>query len=204
MSILDPRDAPLWERARPFLDVRSNDVHTLISYRLGLALLRQNPDAAASIVLPAIVLHDTGWKLMPADKLAAAVGPTPKYPELQREHEIAGVVIARDILAAVADPSIPVEPVIAIIDGHDTRAEPHSLEDALMKDADKLWRFTAHGVETIGGWFDTPAAETVAMLESFVLPKFCTATGRAMAEALLAEQYASAHLDHAMAGGSAI
>ncbi|MCX5496074.1 HD domain-containing protein [Kaistia dalseonensis] len=203
MSLLLPRDTPLWNLARPYLDVRSNDAHTLYSYRLGIALLRVHPEADGAIVLPAIVLHDTGWKLMPAEKLAAAVGPSPLYPELQREHEIAGVAIARDILATVGDPTIPVEPVLAIIDGHDTRAEPHSIEDALMKDADKLWRFTAHGVATIGGWFDTPAQETVAMLESFVLPKFCTSAGRTMAEALLAQAHAAAHLDQALGEVSA-
>ena len=43
--------------------------------------------------------------------------------------------------------------MIEIIDGHDTRKHALSLEDALMKDADKLWRFSRHGVATIGGWF---------------------------------------------------
>ena len=38
-----------------------------------------------------------------------------------------------------------------------------------MKDADKLWRFSPHGIATIGSWYDMPARETVAMLESFVL-----------------------------------
>jgi len=36
--------------------------------------------------------------------------------------------------------------VVAIIDGHDTRPEARSLEDMLVRDADKLWRFTPAGV----------------------------------------------------------
>ena len=63
-----------------------------------------------------------------------------------------------------------------------------------MKDADKLWRFTGHGIATIGGWFDTPPKETVAMLESFVLPSMLTETGTAMAQALIAEGTASAFM----------
>ena len=35
---LEPRDMPLWHDARAYLDVRSNDVHTLISYGLARAL----------------------------------------------------------------------------------------------------------------------------------------------------------------------
>lgn len=34
-----------------------------------------------------------------------------------------------------------------IIDGHDTREEPLSLNDKLVKDSDKLWRFTPVGCE---------------------------------------------------------
>ena len=50
-------------------------------------------------MLPAVLLHDVGWKMFPEEKLAYAVGPNAKYPELQREHEIEGARIAREILA---------------------------------------------------------------------------------------------------------
>jgi hypothetical protein len=88
--------------------------------------------------------------------------------------------------------------VIAIIDGHDTRKHALSLEDGLMKDADKLWRFTAHGVAAIGGWFGSPAKETLAMLERFVLPSILTDIGKAAAAASLAEQSAMAWLGELM------
>lgn len=189
-AYLVPRDIPIWLAARPWLDVRSNDVHTLISYRLGQALLRLDPEADAAVVLPAIVLHDVGWKMFPPEKLAAAVGPNARYPELQRDHEIEGVRIARDILSALAIPGLATEAILAIIDGHDTRKAAISREDAIMKDADKLWRFTPHGVSTIGGWFNSPRSETLSMLESFVLPTLLTPVGRAMAEALLASAVA--------------
>ena len=189
-------DIAIWLCAKPWLDVRSNDEHTLISYRLAQALLRSHPGADSRIVLPAVLLHDVGWKMFPAEKLADAVGPNAKYPELQREHEIEGARIARDILDALTVPGIDSDRVIEIIDGHDTRKHALSLEDALMKDADKLWRFTDHGVRTIGGWYGMPAQETVAMLEDFVLPSMLTDTGRAAAEALIAEQSAKPWLPH--------
>ncbi len=189
------RDLPLWRLALPYLDVRSNDEHTLISYRLGIALLRSAPSVRADIVLPAIVLHDTGWKQMPAEKLTAAIGPNAKFPELQRDHELASVEIARPILAQ-AGADLDSGAICDIIDGHDTTKQARSAEDAIMKDADKLWRFTAHGVATISGWFETPAKETVSMLADFVLPSFLTPEAKIMAQALLAQAEAAAWVDH--------
>ena len=192
------RDVPTWLAARPYLDVRSNDEHTLISYRLSRALLRMRPDVDEATVLSAILFHDVGWKKIPLEKLTASVGPKPLYPELQRVHEVEGIVIARPHLEALAVPGVDIDAVIAIIDGHDTRKHAISGEDALVKDADKLWRFTSHGVRTISGWFDMSAKATVAMLEDFVLPQFLTPEGRAMAEGFLAEGESEAWLTDMM------
>ncbi len=193
-NFLRPEDLPVWREARPWLDVRANDEHTLISYRLGQALLRVLPEANAAVVLPAILMHDVGWKRFPPEHLAQAVGPNPKYPELQRAHEVEGVKIATEVFSRLAVPGLEVDRILAIIDGHDTRKSPISLDDAVMKDADKLWRFTSHGIATIGGWFDTPPKETVAMLESFVLPSMVTSAGKVMAEALIAVGVATAQM----------
>lgn len=192
---LREEDLPIWLAARPWLDVRSNDKHTLISYRLGQMLLQVYPDLDASVVLPAILMHDVGWKKFPPDQLASAVGPNPKYPELQRAHEIEGVKIAAEALARLAIPGLRVEPILAIIDGHDTRKSAISPEDAVMKDADKLWRFTAHGVATIGAWFDTPPTRTLALLEDFVLPSMLTDAGKTTARGLIAERLAGAGME---------
>ncbi len=194
-AFLREEDLPVWLAARPWLDVRSNDEHTLISYRLGQALLRVCPDLEASVVLPAILMHDVGWKKFPPEQLAHAVGPNPKYPELQRAHEIEGVKIAREAFDRLAFPRPTTDRILAIIDGHDTRKAAISREDAVMKDADKLWRFTTHGIATIGGWYEMPAKVTVAMLESFVLPSILTEAGKTMAEALIATGEASAWMD---------
>jgi HD domain len=194
---MQARDLALWRAARPWLDVRSNDEHTLMSYALAQALLDLIPDADEAVVLPAILLHDTGWKQMPQDKLALAVGPKAQFPELQRDHEIAGVAIGQDILARL-NLGLKDAEILAIIDGHDTTKQARSVNDAVMKDADKLWRFTAHGRHTIGGWFGSDAKDTLAMLQDFVLPSFLTPQGRAMAGALLAEGLAMTTLTERM------
>lgn len=190
-GFLLPRDVPIWLAARPWLDVRSNDEHTLISYRLGRALLDLHVEADSAIVLPAILLHDVGWKMLPPEKLALAVGPNAKHPEFQRQHEIEGARIARAELERL-DLYVDIDRVVAIIDGHDTRKGALSLEDALMKDADKLWRFTGHGIATIGAWFGSNPKDTVTMLEDFVVPSLISHAARVMAAALLAEGAAAA------------
>lgn len=189
---LEPRDMPLWHDARAYLDVRSNDVHTLISYGLARALCADHPEAEPAVVLPAILLHDVGWKRVEPSKLADAVGPNPKHPELVRVHEIEGVKIAAGILADHAPEGVDAARVLDIIDTHDTLKTAKSLEDALVKDADKGWRFTPHGVTTIAGWYDMGPAETIDMLEDFVLPSMLTDAGRAMARGFLASARAEA------------
>jgi hypothetical protein len=181
-----PLHRAVWQRALPYLDVRSNDVHTLHSYAIGGALLKLHPEADAEIVLVSILLHDTGWKLMPVEKLTSAIGPNARYPELQREHELAGVVIAREVLSALDWPAERIERITAIVDGHDTRKHALSLEDQLMKDADKLWRFTPHGIRTIASWFEQSAGEVIALLESYVVPQLLGTEAKAMAQAYLA------------------
>lgn len=195
---MTPRDQAIWVAARPWLDVRSNDEHTLISWQLARALLAMIPEADEAVVLPAILLHDTGWKRMPPEKLVRAVGPKPEFPELQREHEIAGVEIGREILARL-DLGLADSEILAIVDGHDTVRHARSPADAVVKDADKLWRFTAHGVSTISDWFSAPAPETLDMLENFVLPSLLTPQGQAMGRGLLAEGLAMARMGERMA-----
>jgi hypothetical protein len=201
VGALLPRDIPAWQAAFPWLDVRSNDVHTLISYRIARALLALHETAHAPTVCTAIIFHDVGWKKIPVDKLAASVGPNPKYPELQRVHELEGVEITRPLLQKLQIPDVDPDTVLAIIDGHDTRKHAISLEDALMKDADKLWRFTAHGVANISRWFEMTPRATVAMLEDFVLPSLLTEPGKIMAQAYLAEGEAAVWLDDMLAAG---
>jgi CRISPR/Cas system-associated endonuclease Cas3-HD len=194
------RDIPLWQDAKTFLDVRSNDVHTLISYRIARALLAEHNGVDAAIVLPAILLHDVGWKMIDPALLSDAVGPNATRPDLVRDHEVHGVEIAGDILRRHHPAGVDIDAVLAIIDRHDTLKEASSLEDALVKDADKAWRFSPHGVTTISGWFGHETDETLAMLEDFVMPTMLTDAGRIMARAMLASGRAQAQSDHYLKG----
>ena len=181
-DIFLPRDLPLWEAAKPFLDVRNNDEHTIIAYGLARMLLAEIPEADEAIVLPAILLHDVGWKRIPPDLLLLAVGRKPTRLDLVRDHELHGVEIARDILETHRPKGVDIDAVLEIIDGHDTTTHAKSINDAVVKDADKGWRSTPHGMHTIAGWYDVPASEVVLMLEERSNPTMLTPQGRALAE----------------------
>jgi hypothetical protein len=198
-DLLSPRDLPLWQDARPYLDVRNNDEHTLVAYGVAKMLLKEMPEARESVVLPAILLHDVGWKKVPQDLLLDAIGRNPKRPDLVRDHEVYGTQIAREILERHRPEGVDIEAVLAIIDGHDTTRHAKSLEDAVVKDADKGWRTTPHGMGIIRGWYDWSLEEYLDMVTVVSNPRLLTAPGRAMAEgftaALRAERALSQYLE---------
>lgn len=176
------RDLPLWEDAKPYLDIRNNDEHTIIAYGLARTLLEQVPEADESIVLPAILLHDVGWKMIPPDLLLLAIGRKPTRLDLVRDHEIHSVAIAHEILERHRPEGVDIEAVLAIIDGHDTVKEAKNINDAVMKDADKGWRSTPHGMRTIAGWYGVPLSQVLLMLQERSNKLMLTDAGRAMAE----------------------
>jgi HD domain len=198
MTLLRPQDEPLWIDARPYLDVRNNDEHTLVAYGVAQSLLAQLPEADPDIVLPAILLHDVGWKRVPQDQLLNAIGRNPSRPDLVRDHELYGVEIARGILERHGINAPRIDAVLAIIDGHDTTREARSLNDAVMKDADKGWRTTPHGMRIIRGWYDWSLADYIDMVTNVSNPRLLTAPGKAMAEGFTASLRAELDLGRYM------
>lgn len=146
----------IYKKAEPYLNTRQNDIHTRIAYDYAKRLLIHYPEADEEIVLPAILLHDVGWKMVPEKKQLSAFGPKGKDKETQRSHELEGVRIAREILTSLHYDERKTKEILDIIDGHDTRLKPLSLNDKLVKDADKLWRFTPTGVNIDHTRFDIP------------------------------------------------
>ncbi len=179
------QDQAIWEVAKKHLNVRNNDEHTLFSYLLAQKLLENYPEANPDIVLPAILLHDTGWSKIPKDKILHAFGPNNKYPELTRQHELESVAIAEKELPKLGFDNQQIEKIFSLIDGHDTTKNARSLEDSIHKDADKLWRYTPHGNRIIGEWFEIEPNEVLDILENFVLPTFLTDFGQKQAQIFL-------------------
>jgi hypothetical protein len=183
---LTPRDRAVWELAAPHLQVRDNDVHSLYAYGLAAALQALLPEARPEIVLPAVLLHDTGWSTVPDKQILEAIAPGGGRPDLVRRHEIEGARVARQILAQLDFPAADIEEITGIIDGHDSRLQSLSLNDAIVKDADKLWRLTPHGQSTVRGWFGLDADQALRICCARVHESLFTEPARAMARGLAA------------------
>jgi len=131
--------------AGPYLSTRNNDIHTDIAVEFGFTLLEKE-GGDKDIVIPAIILHDVGWKSVPEELQSLAYGPKIKSPELNRMHEVEGVKIAKEILEKLNFDRDKTKEILEIIDGHDSRKEAHSLNDSIVKDADKLYRYSKEGL----------------------------------------------------------
>ncbi|MCP4415007.1 MAG: HD domain-containing protein [Chloroflexi bacterium] len=137
----------IYKQARVYWDTRFNDIHVPLAYDFARRLLFHYPEANEEVVVPAILLHDNGWKMVAEDEQLDAFGPNATNLDLRRLHETEGARIAREILMGMAYDPTQRDEIVQIIDGHDSRQEALSLNDKLVKDADKLWRFTAAGLD---------------------------------------------------------
>ena len=159
---VDPdRYARIYALAEPYWQTRSNEVHVPESYTLAQELLGAHPEADPDIVLPAVLLHDIGYMAVPSDDhLKGLAGAVKGWePDITRRHEIQGAALAGEILGAVGWDPERTAAIQDIVDGHDSRTEAVSREDALVKDADKLWRYTESAVRICHRWMElTPEA----------------------------------------------
>ncbi|MFK7805923.1 MAG: HD domain-containing protein [Anaerolineae bacterium] len=140
--------------SRPYWNTRFNDIHLPLAHEYALQLLIAYPKANAAVVIPAILMHDNGWKMLSPEQQAKSFGPNMSRADLRRQHELEGVRIAQEILEKIGyDEGLSAE-IIEIIDGHDSREQALSLNDQLVKDADKLWRFSPTGLDIDHRRFD--------------------------------------------------
>ncbi len=134
----------IYKKAEPFLFTRSNTIHTRIVYHFALRLLeteKGDPD----VVIPAAILHDLGWSKVPEDQQINGFGPTIKNKDLRKIHEIEGAKMARNILEDLEYPAHLTDEIEDIIMGHDSRLDALNQNDRIVKDSDKLWRYSFEG-----------------------------------------------------------
>lgn len=178
----------IYAAAEPYWQTRAGEVHMPESYALAKELLRHHPAADPAVVLPAILLHDIGYFGLPEETQMQGLSGSPRGwdADITRLHEVEGARRARAILAELGyDPELT-ERIAAIIDGHDSRREPLSLDDALVKDADKLWRFTPSGVRICRRWVGQEPERFMDYVESKIDGWMLTARGAALSRATLA------------------
>lgn len=190
---IKPDYQKIYQLAKPYLSTRHNDVHTEISIQFAYELLAVE-DGNEAIVLPAVILHDVGWKKIPEELHLKAFGPKANSPELNRLHEIEGVNIAGDILKQVNYPKEKISQIIEIIDGHDSRQAAMSLNDRIVKDADRLWRYSKEGFKIDIERFEESYAQGLNRLRRNLAGWFFTETGRQLANEELLEREKEAEI----------
>ena len=182
--MIDPaRYARIYALAEPYWQTRSNEIHVPGAYALAQELVLAHPQADPDIVLPAILLHDVGYMAVPAaDHLKGLAGAVKGWePEITRRHEIRGAALAAEILSAVGWDPRRITAIADIIDGHDSRAEAVSLEDQLVKDADKLWRYTEAAVRICHQWMELTPERYMEWVSSEIDSWFFTPAARELA-----------------------
>ncbi len=138
----------LFDLAAPYLAVRGDMDHTRVSHQYARLLL-QREGGNPKVVEPAVILHDVGWSALKPEQIRAAYGVRPSGAEadrLNRIHEVEGAAIAGKILESVNYDQSLTKVIVTIIEKHDSGANPSSREEMLVKDADRLWRFSKIGM----------------------------------------------------------
>ena len=183
---------PLWRAIRVEARTRANDIHLPISFAYAERLCAVHPDADALVVRIAILLHDTGWARVEDESRILTEGFAGDWrtSDVRFEHERHGCDIAREVLARLGYPDDFVTRVTDIIDGHDTRPDSRSIEDSLVRDADRLWRFTTTGIGIASTWFGLSPAEYCSRLRSEIVPELLSKASVEMAVAELARSEA--------------
>lgn len=126
--------------AEPYLLVKDNVRHTRNALEFAIRLLGQYA-GDRDVVVPAVILHDAGCSLS-KEAIATAQNSRSDRFSLVRLHEEEGSRIARDILVEIGYDGRLAREIVDIIDGHDTRTSSLSLNDEIVKDADKLTRYS--------------------------------------------------------------
>ncbi|MEA2320762.1 MAG: hypothetical protein QOD81_612 [Solirubrobacteraceae bacterium] len=188
MSVYDE----IYALAEPYWQTRAGELHMPLAYGYAQELLEAHPDAEAEIVLPAILLHDVGYALVPDEThhQGLADGLNGWKPDVTRMHEELGAELAGEILQKVGYDPEKIGRIQEIIDGHDTRTEALSLEDELVKDADKIWRFSETATRICSTWFDREPPEYLDYVATRLDAWFFTEEARQRAEGLLNESRA--------------
>lgn len=139
----------IWELALPYQDKRNDKGHaqTVAEYTFKLCQIEKANDV---IAIPAAILHDIGWsKLSQKERMkifGSKITPKAEY-DIRIKHQEESVRLAKKILNAAKYPMVYFKDILEIISQHDTREGFISSEDGVMRDADKLWRYSRVGFQ---------------------------------------------------------
>jgi hypothetical protein len=139
----------IWYLALPYQDQRDDPGHAEVTlYWVQVLLGSEGGDE--DVAIPAMILHDVGYSQLTKERRLQVFDRTKTKEErrvVQIEHQDAGVKLARELLETLSYPSSLIPEILEIISQHDTREGFISKNEGLVRDADKLWRFSARSFE---------------------------------------------------------
>lgn len=188
----------IFQAAEKYMRVRKNDVHIPLSYNYVLRLLDYYPQADAELAEIAIILHDIGWYSIDAEDIIQQGFRSENFlqSDVRYLHESEGVRLGSALLESLGYDALFIQKVADIIDGHDTRPFARSLEDEIVRDADKLWRFDITGICIACDWFNLTPAQYANRLAQDVIPQLHLPESKTMAQTTLqaAQQMLQTHV----------
>ncbi len=137
----------IWETALPYQDQRNDDGHARVTLKYAKQLVELE-DGNEDIVIPAIILHDIGYSQILRERrmLIFDRDATNEEREAVRyKHQSQSVALGEKILKELNYPADMIPEILEIVSKHDTRKGFISKEEGLVRDADKLWRFSLEG-----------------------------------------------------------
>lgn len=139
----------IWQAALPHQDKRDDVGHAEIVTTFAIKLCELEK-ADGDIVVPAAILHDIGWSQVSEKERFHIFDSNitkEQLREIQIKHEQKGVKLAQGISEKLGYSPETIEKILEIVSQHDTRKGFLSREDGIMRDADKLWRFSKVGFD---------------------------------------------------------
>lgn len=135
--------------ALPYQDKRNDAGHHAITLEYAQKLVElENGDE--DIVIPAIILHDLGWSQVRPDYWQPVFKGKVEREQawaVVTQHQNESVRLAADLLHNVDYPADKTKEILQIILQHDTRMGFISKNEGLVRDADKLYRFSKVGFD---------------------------------------------------------
>ena len=128
-------------------DLRSDEGH----YKLvvGFAdMLSDKLNAKKEVVIPAAIFHDIGYYGISEKKLSDLMAKKLSSEEeksIKDFHMANGAKLAKNILVKLNYPGEFTDEIVGIVLRHDLKSNPKSVEESIVRDSDKLWRYSKKG-----------------------------------------------------------
>lgn len=153
LNELLPIEKEIWNKSLEFQDTRRGETGHAECVAYFALKLTKLIDAEREIVIPTAILHDIGWSQLTKSERSlfyeVEIDPTSgkqvweRYePILRARHQEQGVRLSEKVLGNLNYPQEYKKEILEIISQHDTRKGFLNSNDGIMRDADKLWRFT--------------------------------------------------------------